>query len=74
MVAWLLIARSRPASAGAASRAIGTPEIENGDVAALWNASTAAGATSPKACCQASVARGTSTMLLASGIRPVRTV
>ena len=61
IVAWLLIARSSPASTSAASRAIGTPAIVNGTVGATWNASTSFGVTLPSACCHANETRGIST-------------
>src|SRR5258707_7364787 len=49
------------ARTSAASRAIGTPKILN-PAPMLWNESAAVGVTSPKACCQATDARGMSAM------------
>ena len=53
--------RSPPASTSAASRAMGTPQMPN-PAPVLRNASAAVGVTVPKACCQASYTRGTSSM------------
>ena len=60
--------QSKPPSTSAELRAIGTPATENA-VPVPWKASPAVGVTSPKAYCQATVARGTSTVPLASGMK-----
>ena len=56
-----VICRSAPASTSAASRAIGTPAMPNA-APVLTNASAAVGSTAPKACCQATDARGMNAM------------